>query len=110
MKKEEDDLIVYDEDKAVQFILEYVSSETKNKIGEDEINYVLDVVYEYYEDNGLLEEEAVEEASVDEEEMFQYVLKAAKKDKINVSEDDIQLILDGEFEFGKSLGIYEDEE
>lgn len=110
MKTEDDDLLVYDDDEAVNFILKLIPSELKDKVNEDTINYVLDVVYDFYEEKGLLSEEAVDETSVDEEEMLQYVVKAAKKDKINLSEDDIQLVLDGEYEYGRSLGIYTEEE
>lgn len=110
MKKEDDDLLVYDEDDAVKFIQNLIPAELKDKINEDTINYVLDAVYDYYEDKGLLNEEAVDETSIDEEEMLQYVIKAAKKDKINMNEDDIQLVLDGEYEYGKSLGIYSEED
>jgi len=41
--------------------------------------------------------------------MFKFILKCSKKDKMELSEDDIQVILDGEYEYGKSLGIYTEE-
>lgn len=110
MKTGNDDFLVYDEDEAVKFIQNLVPAELKAKLNEDIINYVLDVVYEYYEDNGLLDEDAVEETSIDEEDMLQFVIEAAKKDKIDLDEDDIQLMLDGEYEYGKSLGIYTEED
>ena len=110
MKTQDDDLLVYDEDDAVKFILKLVPDELKAKIDDDVINYVLDVVYDYYDENGLLDEDAVDETSIDEEEMLKFVVKAAKKDKIDLNEDDIQLVLDGEYEYGKSLGIYTEED
>ena len=110
MKTEDDDLLVYDEDEAVKFIWKLIPAELKEKINEDAINYVLDVVYDYYDENGLLDEDAVDETSIDEEEMPKFVVKAAKKDKIDLNEDDIQLVLDGEYEYGKSLGIYTEED
>jgi len=58
----------------------------------------------------LIDEDSTEDASIDEEEMFKFILKCAKKDKIEMTEDEIQLILDGEYEYGKSLGIYTEEE
>jgi hypothetical protein len=109
MKTEEDDLLVYDEDNAVKFILDYIPAESKKRIDNDKIEYVLDVVYDYYDENGLIDEDSTEEASIDEEDMFNFILKCSKKDKIKLSEDDIQLILDGEYEYGKSLGIYREE-
>lgn len=110
MKAQDDDLLVYDEDDAVKFILKYIPAESKGKITEELIEYVLDVVYEYYDENGLIDEDSTEEASIDEEEMFKFILKSSKKDKMELTEDDIQLILDGEFEYGKTLGIYTDQE
>ena len=110
MKTEDDDLLVYDEDEAVKFIWKLIPAELKEKINEDAINYVLDVVYDYDDENGLLDEDAVDETSIDEEEMLKFVVKAAKKDKIDLNEDDIQLVLDGEYEYGKSLGIYTEED
>jgi len=110
MKKEEEDLLVYDEDEAVKFILNFIPAESKESIDNDKIEYVLDVVYDFYEENGLIDEDSTEEASIDEEEMFKYIVKCSKKDKMNLTEDDIQLILDGEYEYGKSLGIYREDE
>lgn len=110
MKTENDDLLEYDDDEAVKFILKLVPKEFKSKINDDAVNYVLDVVYEFYEENGLIDENSTEEASIDEEEMLKYVMKAVKKDKMNLIEDEIQLVLDGEYEYGKSIGIYTEED
>jgi hypothetical protein len=110
MKTQEEDLLVYDEDEAVAFILDFIPTEAKERIDEDKIEYVLDVVYDFYDENGLIDEDSTEEASIDEEEMFKFILKCSKKDKMELNEDDIQLILDGEFEYGKSLGIYREDE
>ncbi|VBB43453.1 conserved hypothetical protein [uncultured Paludibacter sp.] len=110
MKTQEDDLLEYDDDEAVKFILKMVPKELKSKIDDNAVNYVLDVVYEFYEENGLIDEESTDEASIDEEEMLKYVMKAVKKDKMALTEDEVQLILDGEYEYGKSLGIYTEED
>ena len=110
MKTEEDDLLVYDEDDAVKFILNFIPEDLKNRFDEDKIEYVLDVVYDFYDENGLIDEDSTEEASIDEEEMFKFILKNSKKDKMKLSEEDIQLILDAEYEYGKSLGIYKEED
>ena len=110
MKTQEDDLLVYDEDDAVKFILNFLPEAAKKSIDDSKIEYVLDVVYEFYDENGLIEEDSTEEASIDEEEMFKYILKVSKKDKMQLTEEEVQLILEGEFEYGKSIGIYREEE
>ena len=110
MKEQDDDLLVYDEDDAVKFILNFIPAEAKAGINDEKIDYVLDVVYEFYDENGLIEEDSTEEASIDEEEMFKFIVKCSKKDKMQLTEDEIRLILDGEYEYGKSLGIYTSED
>ena len=81
MKTQEDDLLEYDEDDAVAFILDFIPAEAKERISDDKIEYVLDVVYEYYDEKGLIDEDSTEEASIDEEDMFKYILKCSKKVK-----------------------------
>ena len=71
------------------------------------IEYVLDVIYEYYEENGLIDEDTTEEASIDEEDMLKYIQKCSRKDKMNLTDEQILQILEGEFKYGQSLGIYD---
>ncbi len=107
MKKEDDDLLVYDEDAAVKYIISNLPEEAKASIDDTLVEYVLDVIYEYYDENGLIDEDTTEEASIDEEDMMKYILKCTKKDKMELTEEQILLILDGEFNYGQSLGIYD---
>jgi len=107
---QKDDLLIYDDDEAVRFILSHLPKELKAKLNEDDINYVLDVVYDYYESNGYLDENADEEVMIDEEEIFNFVKKEAKKDKMTFSDEELEAILDGEFEYCRSIGIFSDEE
>ncbi|MBP7611814.1 MAG: hypothetical protein KA753_01460, partial [Paludibacter sp.] len=65
MKTQEDDLLEYDEDDAVAFILDFIPAEAKERISDVKIEYVLDVVYEYYDEKGLIDEDSTEEASID---------------------------------------------
>ncbi|GHT33813.1 hypothetical protein FACS189434_08890 [Bacteroidia bacterium] len=99
--------LIYDDEAAVKFILNHLPKEHKAKIDEDDVDYVLDVVYEFYEKNGWLDEDSPEEVEVDEDEVFEYVLKCAKEDDMKkLDEIAIQYILDGEFEYCKSIGIF----
>ena len=106
MNTEEDDLLVYDEDEAVKFISNHLPSDAKVSIDDTKVEYVLDVIYEYYDENGLIQEDTTEEASIDEEAMFLYIRKCIKKDKINITDEEIQLMLEAEYEYGKSIGVY----
>ncbi len=108
--KSDDDLLFYDDEEAVKFISNKLPKELRKRIDEEMINYVLDVMYDFYDEKGLINEDSTEEASIDEEEMLNYIMKASVKDGVELSADEIILILDGEYEYGKSQGIYSEEE
>jgi hypothetical protein len=66
-------------------------------------------MYEYYEENNLLDEETDETVEIAEDDLIQYILRAAKKDGIcadKFTEETVQTLLDIEFEYSKSLGVY----
>ena len=106
MKTEEDDLLVYDEEEAVKFILNHLPSAQKATIQDEKVEYVLDVIYDFYDEKGLIEEDTAEEANIDEEEMYKFLKKSAKNDKMSITDTEIQIILEAEYEYGKSIGIY----
>lgn len=101
----------FDDEKCIQFILDLIPEEDKIGMTEDDVQYVLDVIYEFYESEGLIDEEdSASEGVIDEEAELEFVKKAVKKDKINLTDQQIQLILDGEFQYGLEIGIYEEDE
>ncbi len=104
------DSIPYDEDDAVKFIQNYIPQEIKEKYSDDEINYIIDIVYDYYDEKGFMNEDTDEDAvvDIDEDEIVEYVLKNTKKDKINnFSSEDISFIIQGELAYCESIGIFE---
>ena len=83
----------------------------KEKVTDDDVQYVLDLICEYYSENDLIEEDTVEEATIAEEDMFNFIWAAIRKEKmVEIDEDTLAVILDAEFEYGKSIGIYSEEE
>jgi hypothetical protein len=107
----EKDELIYDEDDAVKFILKNLPAEVKGKYDQEDVNYVLDVVYEFYDKKGYLDEDSEEQVEVDEDEILAFVLKCAKEDDMKkLDEEAIQYILDGEFAYCKSIGIFTDED
>ena len=81
---EKDDLLIYDEDDSVKFIQNYLPQEMKDKFNNDDINYIVDLVYEFYESKGFLNEDPEKDAEVEinEEELVAFVIKNAKKDGV----------------------------
>ena len=113
-KNEFQEELVFDESEAIKYILDFIPNEDKLYKGhcltDDDVQYVLDLITDYYEEQGLIEDDTAEEASIDEEDMLQYILAAVKDDKMPLSDEQIQLILQGEFEYGVSIGVYDEEE
>ncbi len=102
----------YNEDEAVKFILNRLPAEMKEKLQSDDIEYVLDAVYDFYEKKGYLDEENEEnEETVDiiENEMLEFIINQVGDDKKTeqFTEEVVTAILDGEYEYCKSIGVFE---
>ena len=50
------DELLYDEDDSVKFIQNYLPQELKGKFSNDDINYIVDLIYDFYESNGMLDD------------------------------------------------------
>lgn len=99
----------YDDQAAIAFIMKRLPDSLKETIEEDDVQYLLDVMYEYYEENNLLDEETDETVEIAEDDLIQYILRTSKKDGIcndKFTEDTVQILLDIEYEYSKSLGVY----
>ena len=106
MAENEKDLIEVDDTECIKYILDHLPAELKGKISEEDVQCVLDIICDYLFDD----EDKVEEATIAEEEMFQFISKIIKKEKmVDLSDEALQAILDGEFEYGKEIGIYTEE-
>ncbi len=44
---EENKVLEYDEDDSLKFIREFLPEEMKNEFSDDEINYIVDLIYEF---------------------------------------------------------------
>ncbi|MGL4228128.1 MAG: hypothetical protein ACRCR3_05750 [Tannerellaceae bacterium] len=105
----QEDLFIYDEDESVKFIQNYLPQELKGKYSNDDINYVVDLIYDYYESKGFLNEtEEDVDVEIDEDDLIAYVVKNAKKDQvIKLEADDIQHIVQGELAYCDSINIFD---
>ncbi len=70
---------IFDDQEAVKYIQANLPQEAKGKFTDDEVLYISDLVYEYYEVNGYLEEE--DEVEIDVDDLNEYVVRALKKDE-----------------------------
>ena len=108
---------IYDDEKAAAFIIENLPENLQKKYDEDDILYILDILYDYYESAGAIigeEEEKAEPSYVDldPEEMVAKILSEIEEDdrEGDFPAEDIELILLAELEYCKSIGIIEEEE
>lgn len=110
MNANEKDFPNYDEDDAILFIRNQLPQEMKGKFSDDELDYIIDLIYEYYDDKGFLSEDEVE-VVVDLDDLTAFVIMNAKKDHIGTyTEEEIHFIVDAEIAYCDSLGIFEKEE
>ena len=99
----------YDEDDAVAFIQNFLPQDLKEKFSSDELNYIIDLIYEFYEDKGFLDETSDEvDVEIDEDELITFVIKQAQKDKVGkFSPEDVTFIVQGELAYCDSLDIFD---
>ena len=102
------DLLEYDDSDAIKFILEHLKKQNIDNVYDDDVQYILDLICEYYEKCNLLNEINSEEAQIEESDMINYISAIMKKENvISLEESILEAILDGEYEYGLSIGIYE---
>lgn len=102
--------LVYDDDDSVKFIQNYLPQELKGKFSNDDITYIVDLIYEFYESKGFLDEDSDDEGDVeiDEEELITFVVKNAKKDGIGkFTPEEIAFIVQGEMEYCDSIHMFD---
>ena len=81
----EDELLGYDDTASVAFIRNYIPQELKELLSDDDIVYIVDLIYDYYESRGYLSDEdqdGDEPIDIDEDELLEYVVRNAKKDGV----------------------------
>lgn len=97
---------LYDEDKAVDFIKQELANNeaVKVKYDSDDILEVIDIIWDYYEDNGMLDldiaDDDTEDENIDEANLIDHVIKMIKKDKgSKIDAADIPFIVKAELKY-----------
>jgi hypothetical protein len=99
-----------DDEKTIEFIKNYLPQELKNKFSDDEFYYFLDLIDEYYVESGILDKQPDGDGfvEIDLEEVADYIVKEAKKDDMGEFDpEDILFVVQGEMEYGNSIGQVE---
>ena len=96
----------FDENKVVDAINNALTAAGRTPYPDDEILNIVDMIWDYYEENGLLEPDwdDDDEDEVTLDEIISYVTRMLKKDKgANVSLDDLPIIIEAEIDYEESL-------
>jgi hypothetical protein len=105
---EKEDLFIYDDEESIKFIKNYLPQEMKEKFDDDDLSYIVDLVYEYYDDCGLFDSDDDHIVDIDEDALVAFVVKQAKKDKVGAyTADEVMFIVRGELEYCESIGMFE---
>ena len=96
----------FDELKAVALINQRLEEAGRAPYDDDEVLNVIDMIWDFYEENGLLEVEAAPDDDFDdvESEVVDYVTRMLRKDK-NAAVDaaDVPLMVKAEMEYEDSV-------
>lgn len=110
--KENNDFL-YDEDDSVEFIRKALPQEVKEKFTNDDINYLVDLIYNFYDTKGYFEDEEgegndEEMIDINEDELIAYVVKNALKDGVGrFDPEHIELIVQAELDYCESINLFE---
>ncbi len=96
----------FDEQKAIEFINLRLTEAGRKPYDEDEVFNVIDMIWDYYQENGLLEVEADPDNDPDdiEGEVVDYVTRMLRKDKAaKVAPEDVPVMVRAEMEYEDSI-------
>lgn len=100
------ELAKFDEDDAVKFIRSTLSAEKNSQISDDEILYVIDCIWDWYEKNGYLaiNADVTDEEESDIDKLVAYVKKELKRaDEVLLVPEDVEPIVKAELQYEESI-------
>ncbi|MGM9837380.1 MAG: hypothetical protein ACI30A_02695 [Paludibacteraceae bacterium] len=107
-------LLSAEEREQLEFIWNLIPSVDKQNLSKDDVLAVLDAMDDYLEDKGLLlideqnGEAEYKDGDIDETEQLAYVQQTLKEQGFLLTGEQIQLIMDGELQYGIQQGYYEE--
>lgn len=109
---QEDKVLEYDEDDSLRFIRENLPEEMQDEFSDDEINYIVDLIYDFYEEKGYLDDSDDDtEIEIDEDELLRYIYGNARKNKDIIGRDytdeQIEAIVAGELAYCDTLNLFD---
>jgi hypothetical protein len=106
-------LLEAEEKQLLDYIWNLIPQQDRQGMSQTDVLLVLDLMDDFLVENGLLEESAEEvtylEGEIDETDQLNYLLAKTKELGVNITAEQIQLIMDGELQYGIEQGYYTEE-
>ncbi len=99
----------FGEDKEmIDYILNHLSKGNKQGITADKIEAVIDYMLDFYDSKGFLDDtkNEDEDVEIDETEMCNFILEKLDKAKITLTTEQLDEILDLEYQYNLDGGVY----
>lgn len=91
----------YDEDEAVRLMSEAAKPHT---VSDEDIYQILDLIFDYYDENGELDIDADDDSDTDVDDMVDYIAKYLKgKSETDLSKNLIKSLVQAEMAYEESL-------
>lgn len=103
-----------EEKQQLDFIWNLIPAEDREGMTQADVLMVLDLMDDYLVSQGLLQEDETDEMTylegeIDETEQLNYLIAQTKALGKSLSQEQLQLIMDGELQYGIEQGYYEEE-
>lgn len=96
----------FDEQKAIEYINNRLQKEYSIKYDDDEILNVIDMIFDYYEDNGMLDINCDDDDEDVDRQLIEYVAKMLKKDLYSqIKQEHIETIVGAELDYEASIEL-----
>ena len=93
-----------DDAREVAFIRQQLPQELKERLSDDDLYYILDVIIDHYTTSGVFEQEPDAEGciDIDLDAVADFVVKKARKEKVGeFDHDDILLVVQAEMDYSE---------
>lgn len=100
------ELTRFDEEEAIKFIRATLTPEKNSEIPDDEILYIIDTIWDWYEKNGYLEISAdiTDEEELNVDALTAYVQKELRRaGELSVTLADVEAIVKAELQYEESI-------
>ena len=103
-----------EEKELLNYIWNLIPEADRQGMTQADVLLVLDLMDDYLVENGLLEEDdqagemTYLDGEIDETEQLNFLVNATKEQGLALSSTQIQLIMDGELQYGIEKGYYQD--